>query len=480
MDPVTNYNGKIGIEIRGSSSQMFPKKTYGFECWDVNGNTIDSSLLGMPAESDWILSASYSDKSMMNNPLAYALSREMGWYAPRTIYVEVVVNGEYEGVYSLMEKIKRDKHRVDIKKMDPTFIYGDSLTGGYIIKVDKSTGSGGGGWTSPYAPAGNSNGQTIFFQYEYPSDVAIMPQQQTYIQAYVDSFETALAGPNFADTLVGYSRYIKVGSFIDYFLINEMSRNVDGYRLSTYLYKNRYSHNRGQLVIGPPWDYDLGWGNADYCNGSDTTGWAYQFGNVCPVWWDRLMQDTNFTNRLRCRWEELKYTALSVQSMDHWVDSCAALLTEGAGRNYNTWPTLGTYVWPNPFPYPTTYQGEVDELKNWISARWTWMDNNMPGNLNGCNPSGIHDQYITPPSNAYPNPFSGEIHLSIYQVRPVQVKMELYNAIGQLVQPAQLQMHNGGTQDIVFTPETGIPAGVYLLRVTAGNISWTQQLSKTE
>ncbi|HTF03802.1 MAG TPA: CotH kinase family protein, partial [Bacteroidia bacterium] len=304
VDPFNDYNGKIGVEYRGSSSQGMPKKSYGFETWDVNGNSTDSSLLGMPKESDWILSASYSDKSLLNNFLTYDLARSMGWYAPRCQHVELVVNGEYQGVYVLMEKIKRDDDRVDIAKLEPTEITGDDLTGGYIIKIDKTTGNGGNGWTSAYAPDTNIAGQTIYFQYEYPSDVNIVPQQEAYIQAYVDSFETALAGPNFADTAVGYAHYIDVNSFVDYFLLNEISRNVDGYRISTYLYKDKAS-NGGKLVMGPCWDYDIAWGNANYCLGDDLTGWAINFAEPCsgdgyqiPFWWDRLFQDTAFQNKV--------------------------------------------------------------------------------------------------------------------------------------------------------------------------------------
>jgi subtilisin-like proprotein convertase family protein len=484
-DPWNNYSGKIGIEIRGSSSQMFPKKSYGFETWDVNGNTIDSSLLGMPKESDWCLIANYSDKSLLNNSLSYYLSREMGWYAPRWEMVEVIINGEYQGVYLLCEKIKRDKHRVDIAKMQPTDIYGDDVTGGYIIKVDKSTGNGGGGWTSNFAPAVSTSGQTIFFQYDYPSDVNIVPQQQTYIQQYVDSFETALAGPNFMDTAIGYAHYIDVNSFIDYFLIDEMAKNVDGYRLSTYLYKNKRSKG-GKLVIGPTWDYDIAWGNADYCDGSVSTGWAYQFGNVCggdswqiPFWWERLMQDPAFRDKVKCRWSELSQTILSKPFLFNYCDSMATYLNEGQARNFTIWPTLGTYVWPNPAPQPTTYQGEVNELKTWINVRWNWLDANMPGTLQNCNLAGVTENTENNFSSAYPNPFNSEINLDIYLPDAQKVQVELVNSLGQVVQSENMQ-HNGGNQTLQFHADENLATGIYLLRITAGNKAWTEQLSKAE
>jgi subtilisin-like proprotein convertase family protein len=485
-DPWNHYNGKIGIELRGSSSQGFPKKSYGMELWDVNGNAIDSSILGMPKESDWCLIANYTDKSLLNNSLSYYLSRQMGWYAPRWQMVEVIIDGQYMGVYLLTEKIKRDNNRVDIAKLQPTEISGDDLTGGYIIKVDKSTASSGAGWTSNYAPAVATNGQTIYFQYDYPSDVAIVPQQQAYIQMYVDSFEAALAGPNFTDTAIGYAHYIDVNSFIDYFLVDEMAKNVDGYRLSTYLYKDKRS-NGGKLTIGPTWDYDIAWGNADYCDGSVTSGWAYEFGNVCsgdywqiPFWWERLMQDPAFQDKVKCRWSELSATILSKPFLFDYCDSMAVLLNESSARNFIVWPILGSYVWPNPAPIPTTYQGEVNELKTWINMRWNWLDINMPGTLQNCNLSGIATENTANNfAPAYPNPFNREINLNIYLPEAQTVKIELVNALGQTVQLQSLE-HSGGNQTLQFIADQSLPTGIYLLRITAGNKTWTEQLSKAE
>jgi subtilisin-like proprotein convertase family protein len=485
-DSFNDYNGKIGIEYRGSSSQGMPKKSYGFETWDVNGNSIDSSLLGMPKESDWILSASYSDKSLLNNFMTYDLARTLGWYAPRGQHVELVINGEYQGVYILMEKIKRDNDRVDIANLQVTDIAGDQLTGGYIIKIDKGTGNGGGGWTSAFAPDTNINGQTIFYQYEYPSDINIVPQQEAYIQAYVDSFETALAGPNFADTGVGYAKYIDVNSFVDYFLLNEISRNVDGYRLSTYLYKDKNS-NGGKLTIGPCWDYDIAWGNADYCRGNDTTGWAIDFASACPgdywqipFWWDRLLQDTSFQNKVKCRWEELKMTALSVSYLHNYCDSMETYLTEGAGRNFVTWPILGTYVWPNPSPFPADYPGEIDELKNWISARWTWMDNNMPGTMSGCNLTSTEENNGNAQMNpaVYPNPFTNEIKFSVYLARADDISVTVYNSLGQeVIIPVVVQGTQGTNYVAIQMPED-LPAGMYMMNVQSAGNTWTQTVIK--
>lgn len=383
-DAFNGYNGKIAIEIRGSSSQMFPKKSYGFETRDASGNVKnDVSILGMPAEHDWILSANYTDKSFCRNVLSYQLAAEMGHYAVRTHYVDLVINGEYKGIYVFMEKIKRDKNRVDISKLYTYETTYPDVSGGYIVKIDKTTGTGGSGWTSNYAPPNHSNGQTIYYQYDYPDPDSIVAPQKAYIQAYVDSFERALNSSNFMDSSLGYAKFIGNTSFIDYFFSNEISKNVDGYRISTYLYKDKEK----TLKTGPVWDFDIAFGNANYCGGDDTTGWAYQFsctgdGYQPPFWWQRMMQDSNYTNQLKCRWQNLRATVLDKQHIYSIIDSIANILNESKDWNFTVWPILGTYVWPNPSPYPTTYAGEIQNLKNWVNTRLTWMDNNIPGHCN--------------------------------------------------------------------------------------------------
>ncbi len=371
------YKGTIGIELRGSSSGSAPKKSYGFETWDAFNNTIDTPLLGMPAESDWILSASYYDKTLMRNVLSYHLANQTGRYASRTRYCEVILNGQYQGVYILMEKIKRDEERVDIAKLTESDTSGDDVTGGYILKIDKFTGSGGDGFYSRFSPS-NPSGDTIYIQYEYPKDTDIKPQQAAYIQKYVDSFETALFGANFQDPVNGFRRYASEKSLMDYLFLNEMSKNVDGYRLSTFMYKDKRSKG-GKLNIGPAWDYDIAWFNADYCESFLVTGWAYDLNYVCagaavPAWWERLRQDSLFNQHLYCRWNYLRSNVYSFDSLFAFIDSTAAYIDEGQQRNFVTWPIIGVATWPEPTPLPQTYAEEIARLKNWISVRFAWLD----------------------------------------------------------------------------------------------------------
>ena len=117
------FNGYCGIETRGSSSQQFPKKSYGFESWNINGTSIDTSFLGMPSESDWILNANYTDKSFLRNVLAYQLWQNMGHYGTRYQFVELILNNQYQGIYIFSEKIKRDKNRLNIAKLSTCLLY---------------------------------------------------------------------------------------------------------------------------------------------------------------------------------------------------------------------------------------------------------------------------------------------------------------------------------------------------------------------
>ena len=379
-DTVFQYSGKISIEIRGATSQSFPKKQYAFESQDALGQKLNVSLLGLPKENDWILQAPYSDKSLMRNVLAYGLARNLGGYASRTRFCEVVLNNRYQGVYVLMEKIKRDKHRVDIAKLKPDEVTGDALTGGYIIKLDKTVGEQTAGWRSDY-PLNVDSAYQLYFQYHYPKANVIVPAQADYIQQFMDRLESTFWEDDYRDAEWGYRRYIDVDSFIDYFILTEIGKNVDGYRLSTYFYKDKDSKG-GLLHCGPLWDCNLAFGNADFYNGHSVRGWqkdqvtGERHGGI-PFWWRRLYADEAFTDQLEQRWLALRQGALSNASVNHMIDSLALSLEEAQARNFMRWPVLGQYVWPNAF-VGDTFAEEIDYLKNWIERRLIWMDGNLP------------------------------------------------------------------------------------------------------
>lgn len=375
-DPYNNYNGKIAIEFRGSTSQNFPKKPYGFSTIDGLGNNLNVSLLGMPAEHDWVLLNPYTDKTFMRDVLIHSFGRELNWYTSRTQFVELVINGQLRGVYVLMEKIKRDDNRVNISKLTPNMNAGDSLTGGYILKIDKMTGNSGGQWYSS---------QNVSLQSHYPKWNQITMQQETYIKNYINNFESVLWGGNYANPNTGYRSIANVYSFVDFFIINEISNNIDGYRLSTFLHKDRKSRC-GRITMGPYWDFNLSYGNADYCNGYPVTGWQmYQgCGDGSSKWINRMLQDQWFRNMLNCRWNDLRQNILSTPNILARVDSFADYVRAASKRDSAIWQTIGNYIWPNGW-IANTWQGEIDSMKQWIIGRMNWIDANMYPTNQACN-----------------------------------------------------------------------------------------------
>ncbi|TAE31667.1 MAG: T9SS C-terminal target domain-containing protein [Cytophagales bacterium] len=375
---------KIGIELRGSTSQeFFPKKPYGFELRDPGGvNSVNVGLLGMPEESDWVLNAVYNDRSLLREALTYDLNRKMSrYYTPRFRYCEVVLNGNYQGIYILFEKIKRDKNRVDIADLKKVDIAGDQLTGGYILKVDKFEGTVGESWQTSVP---NINGKKASIQIDRPKREDLVQEQIAYIRNYVKAFETALAGPDFRDETKGYRKYFDDDAAVDYLLLTEICRNVDGYRISTFFYKDRDSKG-GKLTLGPIWDYNLTYGNANYSDGEKPTGWAYNFDRISPsdyfqmpFWWDRLLKDPTFTAKVVQKYQAMRKTVLATNKIHAYVDSSATRLTEARIRNFQRWPIIGkTDLWP-VFYTGRTYDDEVNYFKDWIRKRLDWMDGAMP------------------------------------------------------------------------------------------------------
>ncbi|NOT73675.1 MAG: T9SS type A sorting domain-containing protein [Cyclobacteriaceae bacterium] len=469
-DPFNNFSGKIGIERRGSTSQtLFPKKQYGIELRDNAGEGIDAPLLGLPKKDDWVLFAPYNDKSLMRDVLAYKLGRDMGDYASRSRYCELVLNNVYQGVYVLLEKVKRDKNRVNIDKLDPAEISGDNLTGGYIVKIDKTTGSGGDGWSSTFPPIHRSGNQTTFFQYDYPKQEDIAPEQKAYIKNYFASFETALAGENFKDPANGYRKYIDVNSFVDYFIANELSRNPDAYRLSTYLHKKKDSDG-GKIFMGPIWDFNLGFGNVDFCIKGGTEGFVIDYNYTCPTdgwltpfWWNRLFKDEAFKAQVVARWSDLRAGPFQTSKVMTYIDSVATVLNvESQQRNFQAWPVLGAYVWPNSF-VGNTYQSEVNFLKDWTTKRLQWLDASIPGITTGV------EEFNTSKSlrvAAFPNPFSSQLQVEYELSVAGTVGAEILDLAGRKLYE-ESQFREEGKHQVTFS-QTHLPSGIYFLKVKFG------------
>ncbi|HSQ41719.1 MAG TPA: CotH kinase family protein [Fibrobacteraceae bacterium] len=362
-----SYSGYAGIEYHGQSTLQFDKKCYGLELRDSAGEEIKASLLGMSAESGWILVANYNDKSLIRNALGYTLAAATGQYAPRTHFCELMLDSVYQGTYLLVERIMRDSLRVPVAKLDSDDIAGDSLTGGYIVRIDHPEDANG--WYS-------AQKSSVYYQHYYPKYKNIGPEQLDYIEGYVNDFEAMMMGDSFADPATGYPAWIDTRSFADYILHQELIRNVDAYRLSTFFYKNR--DDRDPLLhAGPVWDMDISAGNANYYNGASPEGWTYdvtitdQFQR--PDWWERLAEEPAFQQILNCRWKGLRSEAWSDTRLFATLDSLVDVVDSAAAHNFERWPILNTYVYPNAY-IGGTWEAEIDSLRSWLEHRLAWMD----------------------------------------------------------------------------------------------------------
>ena len=463
-DVANEFNGKVGIELRGQSSQGQPLRSYDIELRDAAGLEVTTPLLGMPPESDWVLYAPYMDKTMMRNYLAYTLTREMGRWASRVRYVELILNNEYQGIYLLAEKIKRDSSRVNISKLLPTDNTGIELTGGYIFSLDKEPN----GWLSSYPTPGATNQARRQFSYVYPKVLDITTQQKNFIKQTVDDFESTLAGPNFQDPSFGVRKHADLNSFIDFLIMNELSRNIDGYRLSSYFHKNK-NVGDGRIKAGPAWDFDLAFKNADYCEGSLISGWAYKFNSVCPgdgaglipFWWDRLMLDTSFVSSLRCRWLDLRKTTLSDQRINNLIDSADILTTEARTRHFAKWNLNGNTWWRGINPI-RSYEEEKNTMKLWIKQRAEWIDFNLQ-NKGACGdwPSDNNENIII---KAFPNPFRNSGNISIRSKETQGIRLTVIAINGKTMTQTFKNIFRGNNN--ISLDANGWPAGVYQVILT--------------
>lgn len=402
----------IGIEYRGKTSyRLSDKKGFNIESIDATGEGMDVSFFGMPEEEDWRLvghvvnlKEKYAwDQSLMYNHVGYELSRNIGKYASRTKFVEVELNGEYLGVYIFMEKLKRSDERINIRSLNAT---STNLTGGYILTIDKSSpGDAAIGkplayfdnnWeddarytaaisfrssfdifgrplgSAPFGPPYHAQMYLeTYFMYEYPKAENITEAQKKYIADYITAFEASLLENDLNSANPAYLNFIGLDSFVDYFIITELCRNVDAYRLSTYLQKDR----SGKLEMGPVWDMNIAF---DEGGRIPMNKWVAQYNEVVsndawmvPFWWTRLLQSERFKSAVKVRWQALRGGALSDGQLTGLVDASAKHLKDNGAvqRNYAKWDK-GIGI---------NYDASIVRLKQFLTDRATWMDQTIGG-----------------------------------------------------------------------------------------------------
>jgi hypothetical protein len=373
---------RAGIKRRGSSTLNDPKGNYRIEFWqDGSEEDKNINLLGMSDHDEWILFAPYNfDRSLVRIPFIHDLSNAIGTYASKGRFCEVYLNtgggpvspNDYQGVYVLQERITRDPDRVDVERLDANDLVDPNVTGGYILSIDRRDPEDQGFRSAlghPEDPA--IAGPQPWFNYVYPKEQNIQPQQATYIRGYIDELEAALYGPNFKDPVLGYEAWLDTEASIDHHILVTLTKDPDALRLSTFLYKPR----GGKLAFGPIWDFDRTMGCDGDSRSSSPVGWdppneTAQF--FLYDYWGRLFEDENFWQKWIDRWQFLRDGECSTASLVGRVDSLAAEVNESQPRNAAKW----TSVAPNGGPLSPLggWAGEIDHLKNWLTQRADWID----------------------------------------------------------------------------------------------------------
>jgi len=451
-----NYSGPCWVNIRGRASLRYPKNSFTVKTLNGDGDPADAALLGLPADDDWVLYAPYPDKTFMRDVLAYEWHREMGHWAPRTRFVELFVNDgggkigrkDYAGIYVLIERITRNKNRVDVSKLDASDNGEPQVTGGYIFKkdhIDQGAGPQGGegmmgvststraGFpTGPGGFPGDPRGfqpaartttrsssssssrrtttyvtnlfgfpthkpaaelerdtaisedfetpvkeeesfktlrRTNEFFFVEPEPDELTAVQKAWLKRHLNEVEAVLYSENFRDPQQGFRAYLDADSFIDYHLIVETTKNVDGFRFSVFFHKDR----RGKIKADPIWDWNLSFGNANGKQGWIPEFWLWpQLDDKEYTWYRRLFEDADFAQRYVDRWSQFRTNVFATQRVLARVDEIAAQLQEAQKRNFEKWPILGRSINPNYF-VGTSFEDEVNWMKKYIQTRLDWI-----------------------------------------------------------------------------------------------------------
>ncbi|MEN8736924.1 MAG: CotH kinase family protein [Akkermansiaceae bacterium] len=386
-----SFSSRAGIKVRGSSTAKNPKPSFNLELRDEQHQDIKASLLGLPSESDWVLRAPYAmDRALIRNALIFKISRRLGYYAPRTRFVEVFLDRDddglrypedYLGVYVLTEKIKRGRSRVRIHQLKEDETSGSDLSGGYLFKDDR--------------PDPGDQGISVVDAGKYflvdPKEAEIAPEQSRYLRSVLNDFTIAVKSPLGKHPIhqKGYHDYIDLRSWLVWHWLNTLSGNLDTYKASAYFYKNHESRNNGRIEAGPLWDFDRSMNSFDDRDDSPF-GWIANgeggtaLSDSRAPWWGWLLNHQDAKQAHIDLWHEMRGDVLRWESLEKMINDMAQELQGGdlvkeqngsspVSRNFGKWMEVS--------PRGGAYRTEIKILKDWLKLRLQWIDS----------------QFVTPP-----------------------------------------------------------------------------------
>ena len=322
------------IKIRGSSSKAFPKKQFTIK--SINSGSSTKAIKS-------VLYAPYIDRSLIRNKLTYDLFSSLSGDSINSYFTHLIVNGSYEGIY-LMQNHPKALFKNNVKYDNPN---------SFLVQIDRCP-----------CPIIHNSKVDSFINPAYVFEVPSKPTdiQKSAIDSKLIDFENALYNNDLSA--------IDVKSFVDLIILNELSKNIDAYRLSTYL-----AFDGTQISIPTVWDFNIAWGLAEHATGFDATGFIIngENKNYAPYWWQSLWNNKEFQIHLKESYSVYRQEILSPLMLNKSIDSLVADLGTDKDLNFEKWPLFGKYIWPNKYK-TTSHEEEISRLKDWIKLRMDWLD----------------------------------------------------------------------------------------------------------
>lgn len=351
----------IGIHVRGESSRYFDKSSYRIKFYGEGETAADYAVMGMEKANAWVLYGPSLDKTLKRNYMWYNLAGQIMEWAPDVRYCEVFLNGSYQGLYVMVEAVSVGEGRIQIKKTED----GMKSTS-YIIRSDR-------GSENPLSRIRNFT----YYVYrklremdiEYPGKKKLTPEIEDYIEKDFSKFEKALYSFDYDTKLYGYENFIDVDSFIDYFIINEFTKNNDAGLYSTYFYKDV----SGKLKMCV-WDFN------NCCdNYMEEISSSRSFNLVRGVWFEMLLKDEKFTEKIISRYRELRKGVLSDSNLIAYIENIDQYLGAAVDRNYQVWGYMfePSFDLLGPSRAIGAFQEANEQYKNFLIKRARWIDDNI-------------------------------------------------------------------------------------------------------
>ena len=361
-----------GLKLRGASSYHFDKNQYRLKFYREESmkKALDFGFLGLPPDSDWILHGPFLDQSLLRNYLMYTLSGEVMDWAPHCRFLELFVDGRYEGVYLAVESISEDPERLNLTPFG--LLSGRTA---YLVVRDRP-----GTEPNGIETYGSQRGLTANqLSIRFPSRNSLTSARQRWIETDLSQFEQALYSDGFGDPQMGYNRYIDVHSFADYLILEELSMTHDAGNLSAYIYKNL----GGRLRMAV-WDFNDSFDNYQWFH-REVTG----FETTESAWFDRLLQDRHFVDLVVSRYRQLRKSSLSDDHMQQVLMDGRRQLGDAVGRNFHRWgytftTPLMTLEPGLPDRNPESYPEAFNRLLQVMHRRTAFLDAHIEDLYRNC------------------------------------------------------------------------------------------------